>query len=88
MSVKPSESPLTADRGEAEKKARPPHGADDGKTGGHTQGKAGQQGKAAAVRSPGEHTAGINAQSGQESGSETERDAPGISTDKWADDTK
>ena len=31
---------------------------------------------------------GTNAQTGEKSGTETERDAPGMSTDKKADDTK
>ena len=34
------------------------------------------------------HSVGTNAQSGKPSGTETERDAPGISTDKGSDDTK
>ena len=63
--------------------AKPDRGqADDGKAGGETMG--GKPGTAAA--SGGE--AGINAQSGVRSGSETERNAPGMSTDKKADDTK
>ncbi|UAJ11420.1 hypothetical protein [Polymorphobacter megasporae] len=42
----------------------------------------------AAANTSGHATGGTNAQSGTVSGSETERDAPGISTDKKADDTK
>lgn len=42
----------------------------------------------AAANSSGHATSGINAQSGQPSAGETERTAPGISTDKKADDTK
>lgn len=44
--------------------------------------------KPAAANSSGHASEGTNAQSGTPSGTETERDAPGISTDKKADDTK
>lgn len=42
----------------------------------------------ATANASGHVTGGTNAQSGTVSGSETEQDAPGISTDKKADDTK
>ena len=63
--------------------ARPDRGqAEDGKSGGQmNKGKPGQS------NAPGSG-AGVNAQSGQPSGTETERHAPGMSTDKKADDTK
>lgn len=63
--------------------AKPDRGqAEDGKHGGQSMG--GHPG-APSTASDG---AGINAQSGEKSGSETERDAPGMSTDKNADDTR
>lgn len=63
--------------------ARPDRGqAEDGKSGGrlHT-------GAPGASNAPGDG-GGLNAQSGARSGAETERQAPGMSTDKNADDTK
>lgn len=76
--------PLPPDKMEAEKKAKPPRdSADDGKSGGrHHDGKPG------AANFEGHDSAGHNAQTGHKSGAETERTAPGISTDKKADDTK
>ena len=63
--------------------ARPDRGnADDGKSGGRSMGGT------AGVASVAGGGAGINAQTGKPSGKETERVAPGISTDKKADDTK
>ncbi len=63
--------------------ARPDRGqAEDGKSGGQVH--TGTPGRSNAAG----EGAGINAQSGSRSGSETERHAPGMSTDKKADDTK
>lgn len=63
--------------------AQPARGqADDGKAGGASNGGTPTS---SAHRGDG---AGVNAQSGNASGSEHERNAPGISTDKKADDTK
>jgi len=75
--------PATEADYDAEKSAKPDRGqADDGKTGGQSQGGIlGQQ----SVSGGG---AGDNAQRGAPSGSESERIAPGMSTDKKADDTK
>lgn len=68
----------------AESKAKPPAGpVDDGKVGGQSQG-----GRAGAGNFDGHDAAGVNAQTGQPAGAEDERTAPGISTDKKADDTK
>lgn len=75
--------PATEAEYDAGKAAKPDRGqADDGKAGGRSLG--GQTGTPS-VASDG---AGINAQSGEKSGSETERGAPGMSTDKQADDTR
>lgn len=76
--------PLPADVIEAEKKAKPPrNAADDGKTGGQVnRGDPGQG------NFRGHDAAGTNAMTGQPGGDENERTAPGISTDKKADDTK
>lgn len=63
---------------------RPPPGdtSDDGRTGGQVQdGEPGHGNFAAA-------SGGVNAQSGRAAGVESERDAPGASTDKKADDLR
>ena len=83
MAATPEQSPMSPDQAETEQKAKPPHGADDGKVGGQTQG-----GVPAAGNFGGQHAAGTNAQSGRAAGAETERDAPGMSTEKNADDTR
>ena len=84
MTARPEDQPLPLDEGHAEKAGRPPRdSADDGKHGGQTQG--GVPGKTQMGRGD---AAGVNAQSGRKSGTETERDAPGMSTEKKADDTK
>lgn len=63
--------------------ARPDRGqAEDGKAGGQMQ-----QGEPGQSNAPGSG-AGTNAQSRQPSGTETERNAPGISMGRKADDTK
>ena len=61
--------------------AKPPHGADDGKSGGSTAGTQGASNFSQDSR-------GTNALNGQTSGAESEKSAPGISTDKRSDDTK
>jgi len=75
--------PMTAPDGtnDAESTAKPPHGADDGKAGGRRGGAK----HAPNFPAP---THGTNAQSCAKAGTEDERTAPGISTDKKADDTK
>lgn len=63
--------------------ARPERGqADDGKSGGQVH-----NGTPGESNAPGS-SAGTNAQSGALSGTESERHAPGMSTDKKGDDTK
>lgn len=83
MAVARNETPLSPDRAEAERKGRPPSGAaEDGRNGGILhRGKPGNPSDAGAGQ-------GTNAQTGRPSGAEQERGAPGISTDKKADDTK
>ena len=77
------DQPLPLDRGDAERKGRPAGGqADSGKHGGASQG--GRPG----TRSVAGPSHGTNAQTGGSAGREDERSAPGISTDKKADDTK
>ena len=84
MTARPEDQPLPLDKGHAEKAGRPPgNSADDGKHGGQTQG-----GKPGSTQMGQSDAAGTNAQSGQKSGTETEQDAPGMSTEKKADDTK
>ncbi len=61
--------------------AKPPHGADDGKSGGST---AGSQGGA----NFGQDSHGTNVLNNQTKGAESEKTAPGISSDKRSDDTK
>ena len=78
--ISPTEEPLTGDEAAREKAAKPPYGADDGKTGGHTQG--GRTGKPTDAGTAG---AGTNAQSGGPSGTESDRDAPGAATYKKSD---
>ena len=73
--------PIPEDEATELKAAKPPHGADDGKSGGGTGGSRGE-----ANFSQASH--GINAQTGQPAGTENERSAPGISTDKRSDDTR
>lgn len=83
MATGRDETPIRPDRAEAERKGRPRRGqAEDGRDGGLLN--SGQPGPPAAVG----HGAGTNAQTGRPSGTEQERDAPGMSTDKKADDTK
>ena len=75
--------PATEAEYDAHKAAKPDGGeADDGKQGGQSMG--GRRGPASAASDG----VGINAQSGGKSGSESERGAPGMSTDKKADDTR
>lgn len=73
--------PIPEDQAAAEKKGHPAPGAHDGKTGGETGGKRG----ASNFDGP---SHGTNAQTGKRVGTEDERNAPGISTDKKADDTR
>lgn len=64
--------------------ARPDRGqAEDGKTGGEMN--EGAPGSSQFVSSGGD---GVNARSGPAAGGGTERDAPGVWTDKKADDAK
>jgi len=82
MTARPDDATLETDA-QKDTAARPDRGqADDGK--GQGQVHRGLPGSS----QMGDGGAGINAQSGLPSGSETERTAPGISTDKKADDTK
>lgn len=81
--ILPTEQPLTGDEAAKEKVAKPPHGADDGKTGGRTQG--GRIGRPSDAGEPG---TGTNAQRGGSSGSESDRDAPGAATHKKSDDMR
>jgi len=67
--------------GQDQSAARPPHGADGGKSGGSTAGSRGASNFTQASH-------GTNALTGQRKGTENEKSAPGISTDKHADDTK
>ena len=84
MTARPEDQPLPLDEGHAEKTGRPPRdSADDGKHDGQSQG-----GVHGATQMGRDDAAGTNAQSGRKSGSETERSAPGMSTEKKADDTK
>lgn len=69
---------------QAETAARPDRGqAEDGKAGGQVHG--GDPGSSQFGRGESD---GTNAQTGGASGTESERNAPGVSTDKKADDTK
>ncbi len=61
--------------------AKPPHGADDGKSGGTAAGSRGPQNFT-------QDSHGTNALNSRATGAETEKSAPGISTDKRSDDTK
>ncbi len=61
--------------------AKPPHGADDGKSGGATGGRRGAPNFT-------QDSHGTNALNGKAKGAENEKAAPGISTDKRSDDTK
>lgn len=81
--MKRDEPPMPLDRAQDEMKGKPPHGASDGKDGGRSQG-----GKASPGNFDGDDTHGRNMQSGTRQGAESEETAPGISTDKKADDTK
>lgn len=73
----------------ADKAAQPPRGADaNGAIGGAASGDAAHGGLPIAASSSGHATSGTNAQSGQPSAGESERVAPGISTEKKSDDTK
>ncbi|WP_419816201.1 hypothetical protein [Glacieibacterium sp.] len=77
-------APLPPDEGQAQRRGRPNGAeADDGKAGGTSLG--GQPGKG---NFKDDDSAGSNAQSGGPSGNEVERTAPGMSTEKKADDTK
>lgn len=83
MTAPPEGGPATEAEYDAGKAAQPDRGqADDGKAGGQSLG--GRIGTPATGGDGG----GTNAQTGEKSGTETERDAPGMSTDKKADDTK
>ena len=83
MGISPDETPVAPDKAEAERKGRPPRGqADDGRDGGVLH-----RGYASTAATPGVGR-GDNAQTGRPSGAEDERNAPGIATDKKADDTK
>ena len=83
MATGRNQTPVSPERAEAEMTGRPRRGqAEDGRTGGQSQG-----GHLGRPNSPGDGT-GTNAQTGKRSGSESEREAPGISTDKKADDTR
>lgn len=74
--------PLPLDVGDAERVGRPPrNSADDGKSGGQSQGGKLGTGTVHAA-------AGENFQRGGPSGTENELNAPGMSTDKKGDDTK
>lgn len=64
-------------------KGRPHSPPEDGRAGGASQG-----GRASPGNFSGQPAAGINVQSGRESGTENERTAPGMSTDKKQDDTR
>ena len=79
MSGDPTASPAADPAGGKTAKPRPQTAED-----GHAQ----PHNMPLAANVSGHATSGINAQSGQPSGSETERDSPGISTDKNSDDTK
>lgn len=81
--IAPSEQPLTGDEAAAEKKAKPPYAADDGKSGGRSQGGRIGGGTFSDVSGDGN-----NAQSGGPAGSETEAEAPGAATYKKSDDLK
>lgn len=85
MSAQPQDkAPLPLDQGQAECRGRPKGDeADDGKSGGISLG-----GQVSEGNFKGDDSAGSNAQRGGPSGSEVERTAPGMSTDKKADDTK
>ena len=67
--------------GEADSKAKPPRSADDGKAGGRRGGAQHRPDFTAPSH-------GTNAQTGAPSAHEDERTAPGIATDKKADDTR
>lgn len=70
----------------ADKAAKPPRGADASGAIGATE--PGDVSLPAAANASCHATSGTNVQSGQPSADESERTAPGISTDKKADDTK
>ncbi len=61
--------------------AKPPHGADDGKSGGSTAGTRGRPNFA-------QDSHDTNVLTGETKGAEREKAAPGISTNKRSDDTK
>lgn len=83
MGTSREEMPVSPEQAESELKGRPRRGqADDGRDGGILH--RGHPGNSAAPAAG----FGDNAQTGQPSGAEHERGAPGISTDKKADDTK
>lgn len=81
--IRPTEQPLSGDEAAEAKAGRPPYGADDGKSGGRTQG--GMAGTPTSSAGSGD---GTNAQRGGASGTENDRDAPGASTHKKADDLR
>ena len=84
MTARPEDQPLPLDEGREEMAAKPRRGqAEDGKTGGRSQG-----GRAAGDQFGTPGGAGTNAQRAGPSGTESEREAPGMSTDKKPDDTK
>jgi len=84
MTARPEDQPLPLDEGGDERVGRPPGAsADDGKSGGQSQG-----GAPGRTQMGDDHAAGTNVQSGRKSGTETEQEAPGMSTEKKADDTK
>ena len=70
----------------ADKAAKPPRGADASGAIGATE--SGNASLPAAANASGHATSGTNFQSGQPSADESERTAPGLSTEKKADDTK
>ena len=87
MTALPEDQPLPLEEGDDQRMAKPPRGsADDGKTGGQSQGGRIPMGPSTAGDGAG--TAGTNAVRGGAAGSEDERTAPGMSTEKKADDTK
>lgn len=84
MTVRPEDQPMDLEDGREEMKGKPRRGqADDGKSGGQSQG--GQPGQ---TQFDGQGGAGTNAQRGGPSGTESDRDAPGAATHKDADDIK
>ena len=82
MTARPEDEPLSLEEGHAERVGRPPRdAADDGKSGGQSQGGRVRDGMTG-------EGGGTNTQRGGPAGSEDEREAPGMSTEKKADDTK